>query len=48
MKDKWMNIGYESDELMPYHQPETDLNDELRIRKSTNVRLSTLVKLFSF
>ena len=35
MKDKWMNIGYESDELQPYHEPEADLNDDLRIRKST-------------
>lgn len=33
MKDKWMNIGYESDELQPYHEPEADLNDDFRIRK---------------
>lgn len=34
MKDKWMNIGYENDELLPYIEPEADLNDDIRIRKS--------------
>ena len=34
MKDKWMNIGYEEDELKPYMEPEVDLNDQLRIRKT--------------
>ncbi len=33
MKDKWMNIGYEGEELQPYHEPEADLNDDFRIRK---------------
>ena len=33
MKDKWMNIGYEGEELQPYHEPEADLNDDIRIRK---------------
>ncbi|XP_049526412.1 MAP/microtubule affinity-regulating kinase 3 isoform X14 [Dermacentor silvarum] len=31
MKDKWMNIGYEDDELKPYLEPETDLGDSKRI-----------------
>lgn len=33
MKDKWMNIGYEGEELQPYHEPDADLNDDIRIRK---------------
>jgi len=31
MKDKWMNMGYEEDELRPYIEPETELNDLRRI-----------------
>ena len=31
MKDRWMNIGYEDDELKPYAEPEPDLNDTKRI-----------------
>lgn len=31
MKDKWMNIGYEDDELKPYVEPETDFGDSKRI-----------------
>lgn len=31
MKDKWMNIGYEEDELKPYTEPEPDFNDQNRI-----------------
>jgi MAP/microtubule affinity-regulating kinase len=31
MKDKWMNIGYEEDELKPYIEPEPDFNDQNRI-----------------
>ncbi|XP_064484701.1 MAP/microtubule affinity-regulating kinase 3-like isoform X3 [Ornithodoros turicata] len=31
MKDKWMNIGYEEDELKPYVEPETDFGDSKRI-----------------
>ena len=34
MKDKWMNIGYEDEELRPYAEPEPDLNDPIRMRKS--------------
>ena len=33
MKDKWMNAGYEDDELKPYLEPSPDLNDPARIRK---------------
>ena len=31
MKDKWMNIGFEEDELKPYNEPLPDLNDQMRI-----------------
>jgi MAP/microtubule affinity-regulating kinase len=31
MKDKWMNISYEDDELKPYIEPESDLSDQRRI-----------------
>lgn len=31
MKDKWMNISYEDDELKPYIEPLPDINDPLRI-----------------
>uniref|UniRef100_H3B4E0 non-specific serine/threonine protein kinase n=1 Tax=Latimeria chalumnae TaxID=7897 RepID=H3B4E0_LATCH len=31
MKDKWINIGYDGDELKPYLEPEEDLGDIKRI-----------------
>ncbi|XP_056630288.1 MAP/microtubule affinity-regulating kinase 3-like isoform X5 [Diorhabda sublineata] len=31
MKDKWMNQGYENDELKPYVEPEQDMSDPKRI-----------------
>lgn len=31
MKDKWMNMGHEEDELKPYSEPEVDLSDLKRI-----------------
>ncbi|XP_061514928.1 MAP/microtubule affinity-regulating kinase 3 isoform X11 [Anopheles gambiae] len=31
MKDKWMNMGYEDDELKPYVEPLPDLKDQKRI-----------------
>lgn len=34
MKDRWMNIGFEDDELKPYMEPKPDLNDQARIRES--------------
>jgi hypothetical protein len=35
MKDKWMNIGYEDDELKPYVEPPKDSNDPARIGMNT-------------
>ena len=37
MKDRWMNIGFEDEELKPYKEPEADLNDQARIRESLNM-----------
>lgn len=34
MKDRWMNVGFEDEELTPYKEPEADLNDQARIRES--------------
>lgn len=31
MQDKWMNIGYENDELKPYLEPMPDFNDKNRL-----------------
>ncbi|KAI2656246.1 MAP/microtubule affinity-regulating kinase 4 [Labeo rohita] len=31
MKDKWMNVGYENDELKPHVEPVEDYNDSSRI-----------------
>jgi len=31
MKDKWMNVGYEDDELKPYQEPSKDCTDPVRI-----------------
>ena len=33
MGDKWMNIGFEDDELLPYLEPVYDINDQTRIRE---------------
>ncbi|KAJ1106706.1 hypothetical protein NDU88_004106 [Pleurodeles waltl] len=31
MKDKWINVGYEGDDLKPYKEPEEDFGDTKRI-----------------
>ena len=31
MKDKWMNMGFEEEELLPFKEPSVDLNDQKRI-----------------
>ena len=35
MKDKWMNVSYENDELRPFEEPSQDFNDLYRIGKSS-------------
>ena len=39
MKDKWINVGFDEEELTPYLEPTSDLNDPARIRKCVLVRL---------
>lgn len=31
MKDKWINIGYEGEEMKPFTEPGEDFNDTSRI-----------------
>ena len=31
MKDKWMNMGFEEEELLPFKEPTIDLQDQNRI-----------------
>ncbi|XP_031782702.1 serine/threonine-protein kinase MARK2 isoform X5 [Nasonia vitripennis] len=40
MKDKWMNMGYEDDELKPYLEPEPDYKDHKRIGESAKALAS--------
>ncbi|KAL5008486.1 hypothetical protein ScPMuIL_014067 [Solemya velum] len=37
MRDKWMNIGYEDDELKPYVEPPADVLDPVRIELMMNM-----------
>ena len=34
MSDKWMNLGYDNQDLKPYCEPTPDFKDERRIGKS--------------
>lgn len=38
MKDKWINIGYEGEELKPYTEPEEDFGDTKRIGEGQGSR----------
>ncbi|XP_076669557.1 serine/threonine-protein kinase MARK2 isoform X6 [Andrena cerasifolii] len=40
MKDKWMNMGYDDDELKPYLEPEPDYKDHKRIGESAKALAS--------
>lgn len=40
MKDKWMNVGYEDDELKPYLEPEPDYRDHKRIGESASMYIT--------
>lgn len=35
MKDRWINTGFEEDELKPYTEPELDITDQKRIGTDT-------------
>lgn len=36
MKDRWINAGFEEDELKPYVEPELDITDQKRIGKQNH------------
>lgn len=38
MRDKWMNMGYEEDELKPFIEANADLKDTKRIGKTGTVQ----------
>jgi len=40
MKDKWMNMSYEEEELKPFIEPVMDLSDEKRIEMLVRIFLS--------
>lgn len=41
MKDRWINAGFEEDELKPYTEPELDITDQKRIGKKTTTTTTT-------
>lgn len=48
MKDKWMNLGCEEDELKPYVEPEQDFKEPKRIGNLINASNSLLsIKLLN-
>jgi MAP/microtubule affinity-regulating kinase len=38
MKDKWINVNYENDELRPYEEPSQDFSDNYRIGTKRRAR----------
>jgi MAP/microtubule affinity-regulating kinase len=48
MKDKWMNMGYEEEELKPFIEPIADLSDEKRIDTLVNITINvnSLIRLY--
>lgn len=46
MRDRWMNVGFDDDDLKPYQEPPKDLNDPVRIGIPYPYRVPSLV--FSF
>jgi len=51
MKDKWMNVGYEDDELKPHQEPSKDCTDPVRVgsyHAAIISLLSTSSKLYVF
>ena len=45
MKDRWMNVGHEEEELKPYAEPEPDFNDTKRIGNHTIALISHVSKV---
>lgn len=46
MRDRWMNTGYEDDELRPYLEPQQDFKDHKRIGNLSSM-FSLFVKTYS-
>ena len=48
MKDRWININYENDELRPYDEPSQDFDDQTRIGEQILhfILFSFIFKLF--
>lgn len=44
MKDKWINIGYEGEELKPYTEPEEDFGDTKRIGEGQGQQVPQLLR----
>ena len=38
MKDKWINVNYENDELRPFEEPSQDFSDNFRIGTKRSAR----------
>lgn len=36
MKERWINAGFDDDELKPYAEPDTDISDQKRIGKKNH------------
>lgn len=50
MKDRWINAGFDDDELKPYTEPELDITDQKRIGKADvtiNIVTAFLLVCFS-
>ena len=46
MKDKWMNMGYDDEELKPYLEPEPDYKDHKRIGESASMYITLTIYCF--
>ncbi|XP_040887240.1 serine/threonine-protein kinase MARK2 isoform X10 [Toxotes jaculatrix] len=45
MRDRWMNVGYEEDELKPYIEPQPDYKDPRRTGRHRNAQKKTDIML---
>ena len=48
MSDKWMNLGYDNQELKPYSEPTPDFKDERRIGKDFIISCNLYILLFDY
>lgn len=49
MKDRWINAGFDDDELKPYTEPELDITDQKRIGKAdVTINIATAFLLVCF